>query len=82
MLGGAAQVKKRAMGIPRTSLTLGATINPAQLQAGGGDAVGGEIMVEGEDGKSSTIDGQLQPSAQAFRSLVKTGGGQSLSSTS
>ena len=77
MGAGGAQVKKRATGIPRTFLTLGNTNN-----AEGGDAVGGgEGGGEGEEIKGS-LDGKLQPSAQAFQALVKTGGGQSLSSTS
>lgn len=76
MGAGGAQVKKRATGIPRTFLTLGNTNNTE-----GGDAVGGEGGGEGEEIKGS-LDGKLQPSAQAFQALVKMGGGQSLSSTS
>jgi len=72
----APQTKKRATGIPRTFLNLSAPSNPP---AEGGDVMGEDGMIDPEQG---TLGAQLQPSAQAFQALVRTGGGQSLASAS
>jgi hypothetical protein len=94
-LMGAPQPKKRATGIPRTFLTLGAN-NPPPPSAEGGEGVDGPASGGGGDGKDTTgedeggqhqlpqgnLAAQLQPSAQAFQALVRSGGGQSLASSS
>ncbi|KAL3822870.1 hypothetical protein ACHAXA_006234 [Cyclostephanos tholiformis] len=91
---GAPQPKKRATGIPRTFLTLGA--NPPPSAGGeGGVSADGPANVGGGDGGGTAGDedggqqqpqgnlaAQLQPSAQAFQALVRSGGGQSLTSSS
>ena len=80
------QPKKRATGIPRTFLNLNApTTGPEDGGGEGGANYGGETSGEGgtgEGGGGSDLATQLQPSAQAFQALVKSGGGQSLSSSS
>ena len=85
---GAPQPKKRATGIPRTFLTLGAAGNPPPTAPegggqGAGDGGGGEDNGGGEENNQpqGNLAAQLQPSAQAFQALVRTGGGQSLSSS-
>jgi hypothetical protein len=76
---GAPQPKKRATGIPRTFLTLGAGNPPP---TGAGDGGGGEDNGGEENNQpQGNLAAQLQPSAQAFQALVRTGGGQSLSSS-
>ena len=74
----AMQPKKRATGIPRTFLNLNAAANPAAATDEGVDG-GGEM---GEGGTEGELANKLQPSAQAFQALVRSGGGQSLSSAS
>ena len=74
------QPKKRATGIPRTFLNLSGPSAPVEGGGEGGAATG-------EDGNGETTDNgdlatQLQPSAQAFQALVRSGGGQSLNDAS
>lgn len=72
------QPKKRATGIPRTFLNLSGPSAPVE---GGGE---GGMTGDGEGGETDNGDlaTQLQPSAQAFQALVRTGGGQSLNDAS
>eukprot|EP00581_Thalassiosira_minuscula_P015124 CAMPEP_0183712112 /NCGR_PEP_ID=MMETSP0737-20130205/7351_1 /TAXON_ID=385413 /ORGANISM="Thalassiosira miniscula, Strain CCMP1093" /LENGTH=836 /DNA_ID=CAMNT_0025940691 /DNA_START=89 /DNA_END=2595 /DNA_ORIENTATION=+ len=76
-LASAPHPKKRATGIPRTFLNLSGPSSAPPTAAGEGDAEEGG---GGEDG--GNLAAQLQPSAQAFQALVRTGGGQSLASAS